>query len=227
MRTCVCLSLVLLAGQAWALPPPKTEAELMQLADLVVDAECVSIVCDGPVVEDAQKFISTYLSTLWPSASYKGGLPNSLQIRGQEYQWKITPPVGGWHQGAVPKGWVGKLYLQQEADGTYTKVWWNAMEQDQALSKPEPLPVCAGADAGPPDLAPVFDVQPPVLDGAPLADSAPLTDGAPPADMAAGDGGAETTERDGCSCSVGSPPGPAPVALALLLLLGLACRRRR
>ena len=137
------LVLVLLPAVARGLPPPKTEAELMQMADLVVDAECVTIICDGLPVEDAQKITTTYLSTLWPSQSYKGGLPNSFQIRGIDEQWKVSPPVGGWVQGPVPKGWVGKLYLQQEADGTYTKVWWNGMEEDTTKSAPQPLPTCA------------------------------------------------------------------------------------
>ena len=46
-------------GRALALPAPKTEAEMMQMSDLVVDAQCMSVICSGKPVEDAQK-ITTY-----------------------------------------------------------------------------------------------------------------------------------------------------------------------
>lgn len=226
------LVLVLLPAVARGLPPPKTEAELMQMADLVVDAECVTIICDGLPVEDAQKITTTYLSTLWPSQSYKGGLPNSFQIRGIDEQWKVSPPVGGWVQGPVPKGWVGKLYLQQEADGTYTKVWWNGMEEDTTKSAPQPLPTCAAVDGGPPlpDATPPGDGT--IADGPPGAGDAQLTDYSTGGDGPgpAGDGGPLPGRDDGCSCRVAAAPAlPAGGLVALLLtaLLAVACRTRR
>lgn len=138
------------ASSGRALPAPKTEAEMMDMADLVVDAECVDIQCEGPPVEDSEKFTSTYISTLIPSQAYKGDLPDSIQIRGEKYDWKNGAPVGGWHQQPVPKGWSGKLYLTEVGDGTYTKVWWNAMEEDAATSAPLPVPSCGetGDDDG-------------------------------------------------------------------------------
>jgi hypothetical protein len=230
------LVLVLPSSVARALPPPKTETEMMQMADLVVDAECVTIICDGVPVEDAQKITTTYLSTLWPSQSYKGGLPNSFQIRGIDEQWKVTPPVGGWHQQAVPKGWVGKLYLTQEADGTYTKVWWNAMEDDTTKSAPQPLPTCAAGDGGPPlpDATPLGDVTtvdgPPVAGDTQLADLSPVGDGPAAGDGPAGDGGPLPDRDDGCSCHVATLPGTPAGGLVVLLLTALLTavfRRRR
>jgi MYXO-CTERM domain-containing protein len=154
MKTVHCVAAVaalavwLSAAVAKALPPPMSDAEMLEAADLVVDAECVSIVCDGPPVTDANKITTTYLSTLYPSFSYKGGTPKSIRIRGYDEDWFGTEPVGGWHQEPVPVGWIGKLYLAVQNDGAYGKVWWNAMVEDQTLSKPQTLPDCAGADAG-------------------------------------------------------------------------------
>lgn len=154
MKTVHCVAVIavlatwLSPAVARALPPPMSDEEMLQAADLVVDAECVSIVCAGPPVADVNKITTTYISTLFPSFSYKGGIPNSFQIRGYHEEWFGTEPVGGWHQEPVPVGWVGKLYLAVQNDGTYSKVWWNAMVEDQTLSKPQVLPDCAGADAG-------------------------------------------------------------------------------
>jgi len=233
MKRLVIPAVLLMARAAVALPAPKTEDELLQMSDLVVDAECMSIVCDGVPVEDAQKITTTYLSTLWPSKSYKGGMPNSFQIRGKEEQWKTTPPTGGWHQGAVPKGWVGKLYLKQEIDGTYTKVWWNAMEEDTTLSSPQTLPTCAVGDGGPPDgampdLGPAPDGT--VTDGQVVADQ--LTgDQSAASDTSSTDTGSSADgtappSDDGCSCGVGRGS-PAGGILTLLLLALVLVRRSR
>ena len=46
-------------------------------------------------------------------------------------------------------GWVGKLYLVDAGDGTYTKVWWNGMLEDPALSEPKALPACGSSDGEP------------------------------------------------------------------------------
>ena len=242
----VTISLLLWSHLAWALPPPKTEAELMTLSDLVVDAECVSIVCMGKPVDDGQKIITSYKSTLWPSKGYKGLLPKSFVIKGQNWKYKGgSVPVGGWHQGPVPKGWAGKLYLKKLPDGTYTKVWWNADQEDKAKSKPLPLPLCAG-DGGVPDAA-VADA-PPAPDGKPSVDNntgeptLPTPDGPVKADLvlkegphresdshkdggASPDGGSSTKDDSGCSCSVQSPAAPALLVLGLLGALWL--RRRK
>ena len=71
------------------------------MSDLVVDAICVKVVCDGPAKVDSDKIVSSYLSTLWPSKSYKGGMPNSVLVRGVWYTWKTTPPPGGWWNSAI------------------------------------------------------------------------------------------------------------------------------
>jgi hypothetical protein len=132
---------LLQAQTAFALPPPMSEQEMMDAADLVVDAQCVEIRCEGLPVETEEKVTTTY--------SYKGGLPNSLRIRGYTEQWTGgMQPVGGWHQEPIPEGWVGKLYLVAETDNTYTKVWWNATEQDPVASDPLPLPDCTGGTGG-------------------------------------------------------------------------------
>jgi len=240
----VAQGLLLWSTEAAALPAPKTEAELLQLSDLVVDAECVMVICDGKPVTDPQKTITNYLSTLWPSKSYKGGLPNSFQVRGAEYAWVGVPPVGGWHQEPIKKGWIGKLYLAKLSDGTYTKVWWNANVEDSSKSNPQPLPSCALAtdggvnEAGPPPDGPVADgssgdgplpgkdqTAPPEqsVDTSPswepVADETwPTGDTAlpPPA------------EDDGCSCRTVAARGDASTLspLAALLLIGLLLRRR-
>lgn len=219
---------------AHALPPPKTEQELMEMSDLVVDAECVEIQCQGPPVEDAEKITTTYLSTLFPSFSYKGGMPNSIQIRGELYDWKNAPPIGGWHQEPVPEGWVGKLYLEQLTDGTYTKVWWNAMEEDPNASHPQPLPSCEQeeVDGGVADGAvePDGSADP---DGGQQPDGAGEPDGGLPPDDAAADPDGGTTsgvdDRNGCSCSTpaASGDGAATVLGLLLFALGGAFLRRR
>jgi MYXO-CTERM domain-containing protein len=207
----VCL---VFAPEAWALPPPMTETELMDAAELVVDAICVDIVCDGPSVADTEKVTTTYVSTLFPTFSYKGGLPNSIQIRGFDYDYFGPEPVGGWHQGPVPEGWAGKLYLVQLPDNTYTKVWWNAMEEDPAASNPVPLPSCEAPD---PDAGVEADAG---LDGgiptdAAAPDAALLPDGATP-DSGGGD---PSSPSGGCQCD--TPASSPPAGFLLWLLVGL------
>jgi hypothetical protein len=224
------VSLTLLwSAAATAVPPPKTPAEMLALADLVVDAKGITIVCDGKPIDSPQKTVTNYLSTLYPSKSYKGGSPKSFQIRGKVETWKTTPPVGGWFQGPVAEGWVGKLYLKKQSDGTYSKVWWNAETEDKALSKPKPLPTCAApSDGGMPDSAPAKDSAP-VTDSAPATDSQPGVDSHQGSDSATADGGTVTPpplDDDGCSCSAGRGLRGAPVGL-VLALLGLCLLRRR
>ena len=245
-------TLLLWSHLAWALPAPKTEAELMKAAVLVVDAKCVTIICDGKPVDDGQKIVTSYKSTLWPSKSYKGGLPNSLVIKGQNWKYKGVPPIGGWHQEPVAKGWVGKLYLKKLPDGTYTKVWWNASVPDKTSSKPDPLPLCTGdggvpdaavsdkavPDAAVPDKAASDKPLPPDLvspwdlpaEGAvpddpmgPDLKPSPGLEGAPH-DGGVADGGGKVDTDDGCSCSV-HRRGGAPWLLGLLALIWL--RRRK
>ncbi len=133
---------MLLPFAARALPALWSETELMDASDLVVDAECVAVVREGEPLIDPDKITTTYRSTLWPSATYKGGLPASFQIIGISIEYTTDDfPIGWWWQTPVAEGWVGKLYLEQEDDGTYTKVWWNGMEEDPTHSDPKPLPL--------------------------------------------------------------------------------------
>jgi len=155
-------ALLLWSPLAWALPAPMSEADMLKASDLVVDAACQTIVCDGKPIDDGQKIITKYKSTLWPTKTYKGGLPNSFVIKGQSWKYKGPRPVGGWHQGPVAKGWAGKLYLKKLPDGTYTKIWWNGTIPDKVKSKPLPLPLCTG-DGGVPDAS-VSDKTVPTAD---------------------------------------------------------------
>jgi hypothetical protein len=139
--------------RSWALPAPKSEAEMMSEADLVVDANCIEIVCDGKPVQQTGYVETFYLSTFQLVQSYKGGTPKSFQILGSIRVYAGPPPIGGWFQEPVPEGWSGKLYLKLLSDGTYTKIWWNANIED-ANSKPLPLPVCDGESIDPDGVAP-------------------------------------------------------------------------
>lgn len=217
---------------AGAVPPPKTEEEMMEMADLVVDATCVAIMCEGPPVEDSEKITTTYLSTLFPSFSYMGGLPNSLQIRGFMYDWKGDIPVGGWHQGPVPEGFSGKFFLERLNDGTYSKVWWNGIIEDQESSDPKELPSCEEelpdggvVDGGPGDGSPGDGSSPDgwVVDGD-LPDGGVVDGGSP-------DGGSDANTSDrGCSCRTGGGrPSPLPLCVVLVLagFLALAGWRRK
>lgn len=229
------LLLLGLAPAARAVPAPKTPAEMTAMADLVVDATCIQIVCEGPPVEDTEKFTTTYLSTLVASHTYKGTAPATFQIRGQEFVWKGIQPVGGWHQGPVPKGWVGKIYLQLLPDGTYTKVWWNAMEEDTSLSAPLPLPDCSVlpiddggiADAGGLDGGldgGGRDGEIPFADGEiPLPDAGPAVDGTISPDAAT----PEPANQGGCSCRASGGGPPAFLWLLIGLGVALAWRSRR
>ena len=234
----VCVMFV--TREASALPPPKSETELMAMADLVVDALCVAIVCDGAPVEDAEKIVTSYQSTLEPSQVYKGSMPAMFVVEGYVEEWKngsATP--GGWHQTPVAEGWSGKLYLQQNANGTYSEVWWNGMEED-STSDPQPLPSCVVADAG---VDAETDASPDAAQEAGEPDAtgtdANELDVAVDASADAGtvDGGesdsgsspvqqTQASEDDGCSCGVVGV-GPRTSAVWLLLLVGLLGLGRR
>lgn len=235
------LLILLLASPAWALPPPKTPAELLLASDLVVDARCVSVVCVGKPYDDGKKVITTYRSTFYPTKSYKGGLPKSLTVVGEKWQYKSSPPVGGWHQEPVPSGWIGKMYLKKAAAG-YTKVWWNALVEDKTSSNPLALPACAATDAGPPplDAGPKPDTMaspdagpkpdtgtPPDLmpakEGGILHDNY-LADQPPKVDSGNGNPDLGNAGGDDGGCAVA--PAPAPT-WTFLLLLGLLILRRR
>lgn len=249
-------ALLLLPAVAWALPAPKSEAELMQASDLVVDAQCVTIRCEGPPKVGAGKTITAYRSTLFPSKSYKGGLPNSIAIVGELWTYSGPPPVGGWHQEPVPKGWAGKLYLERKSDGTYTKVWWNADQEDKARSKPLPLPSCTSTgDGGPPDAAPPDAPMTPDQASVdqtssgpelgPMGDDPaislespwPIKDDPMRVDMTVPDASASADSNtvclgdcdgDGCGCGVaGHEPNPGQGAALLLLIAGLFTLHRR
>ncbi len=201
----------LIPESAGAVPPPKTDQELFDMADLVVDAECVAVTCEGPPIEDQDKVVTTYRSRLRVSKTYKGDTLSEFEILGQEFDWNGTTPVGGWHQQPVPKGFVGKFYLQRLQDGTYTEVWWNAIQEDTTASHPDPLPACDAQDQ---DAGPV--------DAAPTADGG-LTDGAPTADASQNPGLADR----GCNCRTGTRSSPLALLVGLLFLGFARLRRRR
>ncbi len=205
--TILCLS----AGEARAVPPPKTDEELFEMSDIVVDAECIRISCEGPPVEDAEKVTTTYRSRLQVLQVYKGSPPGEFEILGQRIDWKGVPPVGGWHQEPVPEGFVGKFYLERVRDDEYTKVWWNAIQEDEAASHPESLPSCSGSDqdAGLTDAGPRLD--------------AGLADGAPTADASRGSG---LSDR-GCGCRSGSAPEPTFLVLGLIFAWAWRLHLRR
>jgi hypothetical protein len=214
----VTISVLLGASTAWAMPTPCTAQELMDQSDLVVDAEGVTVVCEGAPVDEADKTITTYRSTLFPSKSYKGGLPNSFQIVGFSYTWKGRQPTGFWVQPPVAKGWVGKLHLKQVTGGTYAYTCWNGSEEDATQSQPEPLPQCAAGDGGAGDgfvgdAAPADSVNPDVTQ--------PPLDGAGPG----GDASRPPSAGDGCSCALDAASRGAPLSLALLLGLLVALLR--
>jgi MYXO-CTERM domain-containing protein len=152
-----------------------TDQELLNNADLAIDGEGLAVACDGPVADYGTYVVSTYLSTIHPTKSYKGGLPSSVTVRGTVTVWTPGPgPVGGWEASPIAEGWIGKMYLEDNNDGTYSQLWWNAFEADPT-SAPKPLPSCAVGDAGPDMIVP--DAAPP--DSAP-ADGA--VDTTPPPD---------------------------------------------
>lgn len=216
-------AILLASSSTWAVPTPKTEAEMMKMADLVVDANCMNVICSGKPVDDGKKIVTTYISSLSPSKTYKGGLPNSFQVKGELWTWHGTPPTGGWHQEQIPKGWAGKLFLKKVSGSTYTKVWWNAMIEDKAKSTPVALPTCAAGDGGVPDAAVADTTQAKegILDTLmPVHDSSqPVHDSGQPA----------TDDDGGCSCRMQNGAGGQSVlaAGALLLLMFIARRRRR
>jgi len=236
-------------------PAPKSEAEMLTLSDLVVDAKCVTIVCDGKPVDDGTKVSTKHVSTLWPSKSYKGGTPKSITIRGLTVVYKGLPPTGGWHQGPIAKGWVGKLYLKKETDGSYSKVWWNGEFVDTVQSKPEAIPTCAATDGGVAKDAgatdgPGADAKP-ATDATPVVDAKPVADAAEKNDAAKGDGPAvdaakandATSAADaqikgdtappksddgGCGCAVDEERGSlGGLALISILALSLLFQRRK
>jgi MYXO-CTERM domain-containing protein len=205
----VTVTVLLGVSAAWAMPTPCTEQELMDQSDLVVDAECIAVVCEGPPVEESDKIVTTYRSTLVPSKSYKGTMPGSFEILGSSHVWKGPPPSGYWGQPPVARGWVGKLYLELQASGgTYVYTCWNGSEEDTTQSQPEPLPTCAAGDGGASDAI--------AADGT-LSDSGP-----------GGDTSLPPPDDDGCSCAVDrAAPGGRPLPLALLLGLLAMLRRGR
>lgn len=225
--------LLAVAGPCWALPTPKTDQELLNMSDLVVDASCVKVVCDGPATVDSSKTVSSYLSTLWPSKSYKGGMPNSVTVRGVWYTWTSPSPTGWWNS-AIKEGWKGKIYLKKDTGNAYTMVWWNATKTDPTATL-KGLPSCIASDGGVPDAQPAdattqdsVQADSGKADTSPTADSSPTADAIPAADASpTADGAAPppTDDDGGCSCEAGR--GPAPFAGLALLMLGLLLTLRR
>jgi hypothetical protein len=146
--------LFLLAGEAFALPAPYSEAELEAAATLIVDAEVTDAECLGaPLTEEFEgggtKTVSSYRSTLTVSVIHEGEPPEVLTIVGTKTTYEdASPPVGGWTQPAYPTGVKGKFYLKPATGEGYVLVWWNGLIDDED-SAPGELPDCAGAPCEP------------------------------------------------------------------------------
>lgn len=137
------LALLVWCRVGHAVPAPMPAQELAQKADLVAEVEVTGVSCAGPPT-DKRDFVATeYRSQLSVVRVISGTAAEPITLSGYRIEWKREAPTGG----APPtpplaRGWRGKVYLQKLPGGGWMPVWWNALEEDPAASKPEPLPAC-------------------------------------------------------------------------------------
>lgn len=155
---------MMLASPAQASAPPMTEEELMAASDLVVDARAVGVACAGPVEKTEYESVSTYLSTLEVTQTYKGEVPADLQVRGYVVE---SDQIAGCDPRTSPleEGFEGKLYLVMAADGIYDPTDYSGI-MEAPTSAPKELPACeSSVDPDPTDPNPADPGDPEASSG--------------------------------------------------------------
>lgn len=134
------------SSSAFAGPPPLSEEELFELADVVVEVESVGIACMGNSVETEWSIQRSYESELQPLELLKGdiSMENVLQYRvtSTEYTDEAGLPGCSSPEYVLPEGWVGTVYLMEQSDGTYAISEWGGADKDMEQSVTHAVPSC-------------------------------------------------------------------------------------
>ena len=196
-------ALVMTSGVAFAGPEPMTQEELTEAVDVVADIAVADTQCDGDAVQEEWGVTSTYVSQLEVFSVVKGDVEGLLNYRvsSTQYDEAYGQPGCSSAEYVLPAGWVGRVYLTELGDGTYSIEHWGGAEKNFEESLIEQVPSCIASTELPFDLR--FD----------------------PTDNA-DDGDVASAEAQGCSAAGTRSDVPAWL-FALPLALGIGLRRRR
>jgi len=192
------------ASWAWAMPAPKSEEELDALADIIVDAEVVSVECVGVLEVPGELKQAKFRSTHQLLASHYGDAPDTFHIDFFVDLMEVPIAACSWRE---PPHWVGeesKLWLHEasEAGDVYVMFDWSGI---QYLDDSAPV---APTDE---EMASCTATPDPVIAPDPVIDPDPL---------------AETDDGEaGCAIATNASTGSA--LLMVLALMGLLAGRAR
>lgn len=136
------IALLFWTASAGAIPAPMSAEELDKKAELVVQAEVERVECAGAPADKGDFIATEYRSELRIVRALKGKAEGKITLSGYQIEWKKEQPTGMPPTAPLAKGWRGKLHLDRAPGGDWVPVWYNAVEEDPASSKPEPLPEC-------------------------------------------------------------------------------------
>lgn len=190
------------SSMAFAGPAPMTAEELTELVDVVADVSVADTQCNGDAVEEQWGITSQYVSQLEVLEVVKGEVEGQLDyhVSSTEYDEEYGQPGCSSAEYVLPAGWVGRVYMTELEDGSYSIQYWGGAEKDVELSIVEEVPSCIA--------------------------SAPFDPSDPPQDPVDDDAG--SVGAQGCSAAGGNSGNGAPSwLLALPLALALGARRRR
>jgi uncharacterized protein (TIGR03382 family) len=200
-----------ISSAALAGPPPPTEAELFEMADVVADVETVSLDCAGLPVHGEYATVTSYEAQFQAVEILKGDAGEMLDYRVSSTEYEEGGEAGcSSPEYVLPEGWVGRVYLQDAGDGTYVITEFGGAVVDAEASIMHEVPTCEITSPGP-------DPQDPEADPDPQDPSAP-TD---PTDET-NSGGQQVA---GCSAS-GTAPNGSWFSLALAAAAVAGLRRR-
>ena len=137
-------------------------SQMMEIADLVVDAEVIDVTCEGSPVETDNTQVSSYVATLAVLSVVQGDTLQQVQIAFEKTQYFSPPPLCSVGDILHTPGDKGRFYLAQDMGGpTYSPVSWSAFEEADD-STPTSLPDCAVAchtgDVNEDDIVNILDV---------------------------------------------------------------------
>ena len=147
LRTIVsalCVSLVLMAGSALALPAPMSEQELTDKSDLVALVRVLSVTCTTITKDEATgEELPSYLANLKVIEVKKGEAKKGDEVI---VTWRAVPKaiVGPWTVYYYPGEEVVTHLTKRSGGVSYASTWWNAKGDDVKAPDTRDLPVTPG-----------------------------------------------------------------------------------
>ena len=136
--------LLLAAAPALAVPPPKSEAELMKQSDVVALVRVLSVTCTSITKhEKTGEDLPSYLARLEVLTAKKGNVKPGEEIL---VTWRAKPTklIGPWAVPYYPGEKVWTHLTLRSGGVTYATTWWNAKGKPMTKPDTKELPKVVG-----------------------------------------------------------------------------------